>query len=76
MRRGKAFYGWLVIPLVLLSASCGKDEIVTGGSGGGSGAGGSGPLRSCLDRPDELPRPPTGQLPCELIPPGLTLPGK
>lgn len=27
----------------------------------------------CLDRP-ELPTAPTGSLPCELIPPGLTLP--
>lgn len=29
---------------------------------------------SCLDQPPtELPRPPAGQLPCDLIPPGLTL---
>jgi hypothetical protein len=27
---------------------------------------------SCLDRPDSLPRP-SDRLPCELIPPGLTL---
>lgn len=25
----------------------------------------------CLDRPTDLPRPPTGQLPCELYPPGF-----
>ncbi len=25
----------------------------------------------CLDRPTDLPRPPTGQLPCELLPPGF-----
>jgi hypothetical protein len=30
-------------------------------------------LGACLDRPTDLPRPPTGQLPCELIPPGLVL---
>lgn len=30
-----------------------------------------GTLGPCLDRPTDLPRPPTGQLPCELIPPGL-----
>ncbi|MBX3220746.1 MAG: hypothetical protein KF795_09520 [Labilithrix sp.] len=29
--------------------------------------------RSCLDRPDTLARPPATVLPCELIPPGLTL---
>lgn len=28
---------------------------------------------ACLDRPTELDRPPTGTLPCELLPPGLTL---
>jgi hypothetical protein len=28
------------------------------------------PQASCLDRPNELPRPPTGGLPCDLIPPG------
>lgn len=36
-----------------------------------------GPVRrtSCLDRPTDLSRAPAspGQLPCELIPPGLTL---
>jgi hypothetical protein len=30
-------------------------------------------LGSCLDQPSDLPRPPTGRLPCELIPPGLRL---
>jgi hypothetical protein len=30
-------------------------------------------LRACLDRPVDLPRPPAGNLPCELIPPGLSL---
>jgi hypothetical protein len=38
-------------------------------SEGGTSSG----LTACLERPDELPRPPLGQLPCELIPPGLTL---
>lgn len=28
---------------------------------------------SCLDRPGSLSRPPDDRLPCELIPPGLTL---
>lgn len=28
-------------------------------------------LASCLDRPDVLPRPPEGVLPCELIPPSF-----
>lgn len=25
----------------------------------------------CVDRPTDLARPPTGQLPCELLPPGF-----
>jgi hypothetical protein len=29
----------------------------------------TGALANCLDSPNDLPRPPTGQLPCELIPP-------
>jgi len=29
------------------------------------------PLAPCLDRPDALPRPPTGALPCDLIPPSF-----
>ena len=28
-------------------------------------------LEACLDRPTDLPRPPSGQLPCELLPPGF-----
>ena len=28
---------------------------------------------ACLERPGELQRPPTGKLPCDLIPPGLSL---
>jgi hypothetical protein len=27
----------------------------------------------CLDTPADLPRPPTGQLPCDLLPPGFAL---
>lgn len=30
-------------------------------------------LQNCLEEADQLARPPTGQLPCELVAPGLTL---
>jgi hypothetical protein len=33
----------------------------------------AGALAPCLDTPTDLPRPPAGRLPCELIPPGLRL---
>jgi hypothetical protein len=49
----------------------------TGGTGGGPApdagmevaAPADGNLAPCLERPGELPRPPSGGLPCELIPP-------
>jgi hypothetical protein len=42
---------------------------LTGGSGGTAGGGN---LVPCLDRPDQLERPPTTELPCDLLPPGFT----
>lgn len=30
------------------------------------------PLKACVDRPAEVPRPPAGELPCELLPPGFS----
>lgn len=33
----------------------------------------AGALTSCVDRPTDLPRPPTGGLSCDMLPPGLTL---
>jgi hypothetical protein len=60
----------------VLLASCGKTSPATNkdGSMGGIDAGGfadGGTLSSCLERPGDPPRPPNGQLPCELIPPNL-----
>jgi len=31
----------------------------------------AGLLAACLERPDELPRPPTDRLPCDLLPPSF-----
>jgi len=53
------------------------------GSGGIADAGetdtiapppGDGGLAPCLDRPTDLDRPPSGQLPCDLLPPGFVAP--
>jgi hypothetical protein len=68
----------------LLLASCDDDANDRPGSSAGAagdsgsetgGAGGEDAETSapCLDRPGALPRPPSGRLPCELIPPGLSL---
>jgi hypothetical protein len=37
-------------------------------------AGGDAALAPCIDRPTDLPQPPTGALPCELLPPGFAPP--
>ncbi|MDC3961548.1 hypothetical protein [Polyangium jinanense] len=54
----------------------GSSSSGSSGSGGGGGTGGEQPtaLVPCLDEPDALPRPPSGKLPCEYVPPGLSLP--
>jgi hypothetical protein len=60
----------------------GAPSTTSAGGGGTAGIGGSmagsggsatdgGALRPCLDRPDQLDRPPTDQLPCDLIPPSF-----
>ncbi|HMJ53055.1 MAG TPA: hypothetical protein VK540_13295 [Polyangiaceae bacterium] len=62
----------------------------TGGTGGSAGKGGSNPtdagsdaitpppgdggLVPCLDLPTDLDRPPSGRLPCDLLPPGFVAP--
>jgi len=78
MFRGSTFACILLLALPL--AGCDEDEPSADEAGtsgasngeGGAGAGGAGEL-PCLDRPDTLTRPPSGRLPCELIPPGLAL---
>ena len=70
---------WLLLGL-LCAAACSSDAnrkpdgSGVGGRARGPVAGGAGGgLAACLDQPGALDRPPNGQLPCELIPPGLKL---
>ncbi|MDI1451046.1 hypothetical protein [Polyangium sp. 6x1] len=58
------------------SGSGGDGSSSSSSSGGGGGAGGGQPtaLVPCLDERDALLRPPSGKLPCEYVPPGLSLP--
>lgn len=66
--RGARFVAAAVLTVALALVSCGRSKPV------GVPEGGAPPVGSaCLDRPDDLPRPPTVGLPCELIPPGLAL---
>ena len=71
---------WLSLAAALAAWSCGGSNgrvpMGTGGTGGAAGAGGGGNVSggaACVDRPDDLMRPPSGGLPCELIPPGVQL---
>ena len=85
MRRLMGHGAWLLLGLLCVVPACSSDAKIktgTGGSGGlgggggaAAGAGGSagGGVVGCLDQPGTLDRPPNGQLPCELIPPGLKL---
>lgn len=67
-----------MIAAVLLGA-CG-DNLTAKFADGGTDAGDAAPDASpqavgpCLDRPTDLPRPPTGALPCDLLPPGFVAP--
>jgi hypothetical protein len=67
---------WLLIATACLTLSCTDDPpLDSAPDAGGSNVDAAAPLTHCLDRPDQLPRPPVGRLPCELIPPGLVLGG-
>jgi hypothetical protein len=59
--RMKACGLWLLAALVV--ASCSDDSPPTPEKPQG--------LSSCLESPTQLVRPPSGQLPCELLPPGF-----
>jgi hypothetical protein len=63
---------WLLLGLLCLDPACSSDANIKPTGGGGAGGAGGGPT-ACLDQPGALDRPPNGQLPCELIPPGLKL---
>ena len=60
-----------LIVIAVLFAACGDNKKPAATQDAGADA--STATKACLDRPDELPRAPTGTLPCELLPPGLEL---
>ena len=57
----------LVLLLTMMATACG-DNAVPKDTPDDAGIDAIG---ACLDRPTELARPPSGQLPCELLPPGF-----
>jgi hypothetical protein len=64
MRRAliKARWLWLLVPLA--AASCKDDPLLPEDETPG--------LSACVEQPTALARPPAGQLPCELLPPGFS----
>lgn len=62
-----------LVLIVLFAAACGDDgKPATPRDAGVDASVDAAPqaLGPCLDRPTDLARPPAGQLPCELLPPG------
>lgn len=65
-----------IITCALLLAACGDNsakEFHDAGVDATEPDAPSGPLTGCLDTPGGIPLAPNGQLPCDLIPPGLSL---
>ena len=56
------------LAFTLLLAACGDN---TKPALGDAGPGDASALAPCLAKPTDLARPPTGALPCELLPPGF-----
>jgi len=84
LRRWLYWGAWTAFSGGLWLAACGNDETnppnTSQTDGGISSPDSTVPVpdaaqkrTSCLERPTDVPRPPTGKLPCDLIPPGLTL---
>ncbi|HEX5061032.1 MAG TPA: hypothetical protein VFV99_16810 [Kofleriaceae bacterium] len=57
--------------LVACLAACGDNLKAKDDAGVSDAAPDAQALRHCLDRPTEIVRPPNGQLPCDLLPPGF-----
>lgn len=57
-----------------LAAACGDNHGQAPGDAAPDDAGVDAALAPCLERPTDVPRPPTGALPCELLPPGFAPP--
>ena len=55
-----------LLALCMLLVSCASDDPPALNREPGDGV-----LTPCLDKPNELTRPPAGQLPCELLPPNF-----
>ena len=68
---------WIFMLALCLAGACGDDgssppddaSRPPDASASDASAPDAGAAVSCLDQPTDLPRPPTGPLPCELLPP-------
>lgn len=64
---------WLILCACALLAACGDNNEASPSDAGMDGQPDApAALTGCLESPS-LDMPPTGQLPCDLVPPGLTL---
>lgn len=60
-----------ILAVGLALGACGDNQRATATGDAGIDAPDASALAPCLDRPTDLARPPSGQLPCELLPPGF-----
>ena len=70
MSSTKLFLSWLAC--AWLAAACGDNQQAPKDAPPDDATPGA--LAPCVERPTDLPRPPTGALPCELLPPGFKAP--
>lgn len=57
--------------VLFVVAACGDNKTATPTGDAGVDAPTQQVLAPCLDRPTDVPRAPTGQLTCDLLPPGF-----
>jgi hypothetical protein len=60
-----------LLAAVAMTAACGDNKAAPEDAAPPPGDAAPTALQACLDQSTELSRPPTGQLPCELLPPGF-----
>lgn len=64
-------YILLVVMVAAMSVGCGDNQKSQPDAGMGNGDDAAMPLAHCLDSPEQVVLPPSGQLPCDLLPPGF-----
>ena len=57
--------------LIACLAACGDNLAARHDAGPSDASDAAQPLQHCLESPTQMVRPPNGQLPCDMLPPGF-----